>query len=115
VQAFLPSGGSPKALNASAVNPTTSNAGELAGNTIALQLNVDFSNAGFLKPGLASLKLKNTKFAGKTVSQVLAIANAVLGGAAPPAGTNVGDVNNAAKTINENYDKGTTNKGNLIP
>jgi len=115
VKTFLPSSGSPKALSASAVNPATSNAGELAGNTIALQLNVDFSNAGILKPGLANLKLKNGKFGGKTVAQVLATANAVLGGAAPPAGTNVGDVNNAAKTINENYDKGTADKGDLIP
>jgi hypothetical protein len=32
-----------------------------------------------------------------------------------PRSTSLGKVAAAVKTINENYDKGTTGKGNLIP
>ncbi len=115
VKAFLPASGTPSKLTASGTNVTTSKAGELAGQTIALKLNVDFSNAGILKPGLAALKLNTTKLAGSTVLQVLDLANRVLGGETLPSGLSYADLNTAVKTINENYDQGTTDKGKLNP
>jgi hypothetical protein len=115
VQAYLPRSGTPGALTSSATNPTSSSGGELPGQVLALRLNVDFSNAGITRTGLAALKMKSGKFIGQTVQQVLNTANAVLGGGALPSGISYADVNAACKTINENYDQGTTDKGNLIP
>jgi hypothetical protein len=118
VMNFLPAGGAPKALKASANNPTSSAAGVFAGQVLAAQLAVNFSNAGVITPGLASLKVASGHpLAGQTVSQVLAIANRVLGGdlAALPPGMSISALNNVMTRINENFDNGTTNNGFLVP
>jgi hypothetical protein len=117
ITAFLPQGGTPSILTASATNASSSSAGVFAGQVLALRLSVDFSNAGVEKPGLASLKVKSGKLAGLTVSQVLAMANAVLGGntGALPAGVSISDLNSVVDAINNNYDNGTTNNGYLVP
>jgi len=115
IQNFLPQGGNPGVLNGSASNATGSNAGVFAGQVLALQLSVDFSNKGITPTGLASLHLLPGSLAGYTVQQVLTLANAVLGGntSALPAGMSVSDLNNAVDTINNNFDGGTNNKGCL--
>ena len=61
--------------------------------------------------------MQTGKLAGLTVSQVLAMANAVLGGntGVLPAGVSISDLNNVVDTINNNYDNGTTNNGYLAP
>jgi hypothetical protein len=110
---FLPQGGTPGKLTASATNPTTSAAGVLAGQVLALQLSVDFSTKGMTQTGLANLHVVSGPLAGQTVAQVLAIANSVLGGAAPPTGMTISDVNNVIDAINNNFDGGTTNNGYL--
>jgi uncharacterized repeat protein (TIGR01451 family) len=112
---FLPAGGGAAALNASAVNPTTSSAGVLAGQELELQLSVDFSTAGIFRGGLASLKVQSGKLAGLTVGQVATMANAVLGGNSSvlPSGVSIGDLNNTIDSINSNFDGGTTDKGYL--
>ena len=114
---FLPQGGTPSILTATATNPTSSAAGVFAGQVLALRLSVDFSNTGYKKVGLATLKVQTGKLAGLTVSQVLAMANAVLGGntGVLPAGVSISDLNNVVDTINNNYDNGTTNNGYLAP
>lgn len=118
VMNFLPAGGAPKALKASANNPTSSAAGVFAGQVLAVQLAVNFSNAGVITPGLASLKVASGQpLAGQTVSQVLAIANRVLGGdlTALPSGMSISALNDVMTRINENFDNGTTNNGFLVP
>jgi hypothetical protein len=115
IKNFLPAGGTAAVLTANATNPNSSSAGVFAGQVLALRLNVDFSNAGVTKAGLASLKVKSGKLANYTVSQVLVLANAVLGGntGALPTGVTIADVNAVVDAINNNFDGGSTNNGYL--
>jgi len=108
VRNFLPQGGTPTVLTASATNPTTK-INVLAGQVLALQLSVSFSNAGITRNGLSSLTVVSGPLAGKTVAQVLALADAVLGGntAALPSGLTVSGLNDIVTAINQNYDNGT--------
>jgi len=115
IEGFLPQGGTPAQLLMSATNPTTSAAGVLAGQTLSLQLAADFSTAGVTKAGLGSLKVVSGKLAGQTVTQVLALANVVLGGntGALPAGVSISDLNAVLDSVNSNFDGGTVNGGYL--
>jgi hypothetical protein len=110
---FLPQGGTPGKLAASATNPTTSAAGVFAGQVLALQLSVDFSTKGMTPAGLGGLKVVSGPLAGQTVTQVLALANSVLAGGALPSGMSISDLNNVVDAINNNFDGGTTNNGYL--
>jgi large repetitive protein len=110
---FLPQGGTAGKLTANASNPTTSAAGVLAGQVLALQLNVDFSNKGITAAGFANLHVVSGLAAGQTVAQVLAAANTYLGGAALPAGISYADITAVIDAINNNFDNGTTNNGYL--
>jgi uncharacterized repeat protein (TIGR01451 family) len=102
IQAFLPQGGTPAALTASATNPT----GKItvfAGQVLALQLNVSFSNISVLPPGLGGFIVPGT--GGRTVSQVLADANAALGGCGlPPYVSSISQLNDIVTSINEMFD-----------
>ena len=80
--------------------------GSLAGETLALQLNVDFSKNGVTRTGLDKLFVSVGKFKNKSVAQVLQTANAVLGGGALPAGITYDDVEDTAEMINQNYQGG---------
>jgi hypothetical protein len=111
---FLPQGGTAGKLTSSATNPTTSKGGVLAGQVLALRLSVDFSTAGVTRTGLANLKLTSGKLMGQTVSNVLALANAVLGGATPPTGISISDIVSILDSINNNFDNGTVNNGYLM-
>lgn len=114
VQNFLPQGGRPVALDGPYVDPITKTTqrkphnrlGALAGETLALQLNVDFSNAGLTKVGLGSLILGSGVFKNCSVNQVLAYANKTLGGGALMTGVKYDDVEDAAELINENFEGG---------
>lgn len=114
--AFLPQGGGPNVLSMNYTNPTKTTAGELAGQVVALKLNVDFSAAGFTKSGLADLRLSKD-LAGWTVAQVLTLAQTVLGGnkGALPSGVDLNKLKDICKRINENYEKGTNDRGYLTP
>lgn len=112
IEAFLPSGGTPGALNADAVNPVApTSAGALAGHVLTLQLNVDFSAAG-ITPNeggpFGSLKVctsDNPAVAGQTISQVLAAANQALGGGALPYGmSSYSELNGLLTSLNESFD-----------
>ena len=102
VAAFLPTGGTADTLAASATNPTASNGGVLAGQLLALKLNVLKSDAG-LDPAGSSGELRNVKFAGgkfqgQTIGAFLALAERALGGdaGALPNGASLGEAADAA-------------------
>jgi hypothetical protein len=107
IEAFLPQGGTPGSLSGSAVNPTTSAAGVFAGQVLALQLNVDFGNKGALGGApIGTLVYSNpgSPLNYLTVSQILAIANSVLGGGAPPAGMTISSLNDVIDNLNSSFD-----------
>lgn len=109
VRAFLPAGGTPGALSASATNPTGSTtAGAFAGQVTALKLNVlrashpEYWPTGAIAP-LGSLVLADGPYAGYSATELLALAEEVLGGATPPAGTSVSQLNDAAARFNQAF------------
>ncbi|MGE5411839.1 MAG: SdrD B-like domain-containing protein, partial [Clostridiales bacterium] len=114
VMNFLPQGGTPGKFTANYNNATSTSAGVLAGQMVALTLNVKFNNAGVL--GDNSLKLEDLviakgTLAGKTVKELMDLTNKALGGES--VGYSFSDLNDAATSVNENFDNGTVNKGNL--
>jgi len=110
IQNFLPQGGTPGVLTATATNPTSSSAQVFAGQVLALQLSVDFSKAGITGSGLGGLYLTAGPLAGQTVAQVLAEANTALGGGALPAGiTKISDLNDVVDKINNSFDDAVAN------
>jgi choice-of-anchor A domain-containing protein/uncharacterized repeat protein (TIGR01451 family) len=114
---YLHGQGTPDKLTRNYTNPTSTESGTFGVQMVALTLNVYFDEAG--KIGTNSLQLKDLMivsgpFAGKTVSEFMAIANAALGGQdISGAGYTYSDLNNAATKINENFDNGTSNKNYL--
>jgi hypothetical protein len=101
VHGFLPSGGTPSSLTKGYTDPTKKTlANTLAGQAVALTLNVKFFN------GIANMVVKSGGFAGTSVQQMLNIANAVLGGSTAYSASSVNDVLNS---INMNYDNGGDN------
>ena len=115
VDNFLPSSGTPAALTNSSniLNPTNVN-NTLAGQVVALKLNVTFdaNNAAFSSSTIAlgNLVITNGTFAGMTVNQLLVEGNKALGGCSTYSPS---DVNAAIDMVNQNYDNGTVNNGNL--
>ncbi len=92
VTSYLPAVGTPAPLSADLIDPMSSSSGELGGNVLALQLDVDFSDANLLG-GTAGLALGDlylceltaaTALEGMTVRQVLGVANTMLGGGSGP-------------------------------
>lgn len=103
---FLPQNAPVRVLTASAVDPHSSRLSDLAGNVLALQLNVDFSDTGVTTAFFGSLHLLMGPMAGMTVRDVLTIGNKVLGGdlTALPAGVNICDLNDVIERINQNFE-----------
>jgi uncharacterized repeat protein (TIGR01451 family) len=110
VKAFLPAGKSAKALTADATNPTSTSAGVFGGQVLALQLNVDFSDAGVTGGSsgtFGDLVLKDpaSPLNGKTVRQILAIANTALGGGNVSShGVSIATLNAIADSFNQAFD-----------
>jgi hypothetical protein len=116
VQAFLPSGSTARVLNVGTLtNPTTKTYNNvLAGQAVALTLSVGFdANTNFSpsSTSLGSLVVASGTFAGKTVNQLLSIANTILGGGSSI--YTVAQITAALDTVNKNYDNGTVNLGYL--
>jgi hypothetical protein len=112
IHEFLPQGGTPAKLTYSYVNPTRQ-ISVFAGQVLALKLNVDFSAAGISRRGFGNLTVVSGELGGKTVNEVLALANSVLGGGSLPWGLTVSELNSIVSKINENFDGGTQNNGFL--
>jgi hypothetical protein len=115
IEKFLPQGGSSNVLNSSATNPTSSSAGNFAAQLLALQLAVDFSAAGVTKEGLGSLVMVSGPLAGKTVDEILELANKVIGGqtSALPSGLNISGLAGILESLIMNFHEGTVNQGLL--
>lgn len=105
VQALSTGGGKAGALTSDLVNPTKSSAGVFGWQVLALQFNVDLSNAGTLTPGFAGLTVVDAASAynGQTVAEILALANQMLGGGL--AFDNA--MNTLVTNLNESFDAGT--------
>jgi len=89
---YLPGTGTPGVLTADLVDPTSTGSGVTGGEVIALQLNVDFSDANYLT-GTAGIPFGDLvltdlafaeEFNGLTIRQFLAVANRILGGGVNP-------------------------------
>lgn len=117
IQNFLPSVGSAGALNTNYTDATSTSAGVLAGQLVALSLSVGFdaadSSFGASPASLASLKIiaGGSTFDGMTIGDFLVIANEVIGGC--NTSYTFSEVNAIATLINENFVDGTTNNGDL--
>ncbi|WP_309612800.1 T9SS type A sorting domain-containing protein [Flavobacterium sp.] len=116
VRNFLPSGTTPRALNSGAlVDPGQTYRNVLAGQLVALTLNVGFDvyDANFSSNTLllGDLSILSGPFQGMTVSQFLVVANATIGGAVT--GYSPSQVNSTASTINEYFDGGHSGSGFL--
>lgn len=109
IGAYLPAGGPSGVLNTDLVDPTSSSSGVFGGQVLTLQLNVDFSAAGLPHADdqeIGDLKLCNTgtSLDGMTLSQILAVANTVLGGGSLPSGFTVSTLNDLITDLNESFD-----------
>jgi hypothetical protein len=110
ITTFLPNGGTPGVLKKSYLNPVATEAGEFGSQVLALQFNMDASTKGFSKAGLGNLKVvAGYPLSGYTVSQVLALANKVLGGntLALPAGITVPMLTDLLSGLNGSFDNCT--------
>lgn len=107
VSNYLPAGGPGSSLTSNLLNPTSSSAGVFGGQVLALQLNVSFSQASVTQSGFGSLKLKDTgtPLDGLTVTQVLAMANELLGGGTV-SGVTIAMMNPIVTNLNESFDNG---------
>jgi hypothetical protein len=117
VEAFLPAGSTPGVLTSDLDNPTTTPAGVLAGQILALRLNREYSCAGIftilglIEPGPCYgsfiIPSKCGKFAGMTVDEFLAIADQAVGGdpsVLVPYTASLSDLNSTATCLNELHD-----------
>ncbi|KAB2846970.1 MAG: choice-of-anchor A family protein [Melioribacteraceae bacterium] len=114
VKDFLPQGSTPLALTQNYVDPGSSNISILAGQVVALAMNVYFDQAGKIgtnSTDLGNLVIESGTFAGKSVFEFLEIAETALGGG--NTGYSLSAINDAATAINENFNDGNTNHGYL--
>lgn len=101
---YLPSAGPPGSLTFDVLNPLTTSAGELGGQVLALQLNVDFSATFGNSVALGNLRICNfgavPSLNGVTVGEFLASASWLLGGGGgsigPATATSVASLINGA-------------------
>jgi hypothetical protein len=113
LEAYLPQTGPAGALDATLNDPETSGSGKFGGDVVALKLNVDFSDAGFIT-GSAGLKFGDlticnsgvTALNGASVRQFLAAANQLLGGGTSTYGT-ISDLQPIAFSLNGAFLDGT--------
>ncbi|HXH02703.1 MAG TPA: hypothetical protein VNN09_05215 [Candidatus Competibacteraceae bacterium] len=118
IDQFLPAGGTPGILAQNYLNPTSTSAGVLAGQVVALTLSVgfdlndpDFSSSSTNLKDLVVVAVGNACY-GLTVAQVLEIANKVLGGDTTT-GFSPSTINGCVTKINENYVDGAIDNGYL--
>ena len=133
VEAFLPAGKTPSILTADATDPTSSSAGVFAGQLLSATLNVAFDDAGALDDCKSRTDLKvgdlvfingvDADLLGWSVRDLLDLANQAISGELGSGdldldGDGVGDVSisdlsDALDVLNNNFDDGTSNNGNL--
>ena len=110
VLAYLPAMGPPGPLNGNVLDPITTAAGTFGGDVLALQFNVDFSDArvqGTLAPPFGDLVLCNVgtlPLNGMTVHQFLAVVNTLLAGGSSP--FSIADLGPITEQLNGAFDGG---------
>ena len=109
VRSFLPSNAAPRALNQGTMSNPSNSAydNELAAQVVTTMLNIAFGkNADFSSTNLSieDLYITSGEMEGMKVSQVLKVANTMLGGGTTKYSFN--DVNEALIAINGNYEEG---------
>ena len=116
IQEFLPQSNPTRTLFRCLTNPGKK-ISFLAGQVLALALNVQFSYVGITKPGLGQLMVIRGPLTGRTVDQVLTIGNCVLSGQTTTAcgapGLTLKQVNKALRMINRNFPGGTKHRNVL--
>jgi hypothetical protein len=117
VQAFLPSGTNARVLNPGhLVDPGQSYRNVFAGQLVAAKLSVGFDahdpNFGAATGLLGNAVVVSGPFAGMTVSQIIAIADQVIGGCSNAYSPQ--HLNNVLDAINNNYVDGTQDHGFLL-
>ena len=116
VKSFLPQGGTASTFTQNYSNPSSTSAGVLAGQLVALKLSVKYDEAGYIGTNpinLGELEILSGPFSGYSVNQFLALAEQAIGGGSLN-GFTLNQFNDAATAINENFDNGTVDKGYLI-
>ncbi len=109
IESYLPAGGQAGVLDACLNDPSTSHSGNLGGEVLALELNVDFSAAGVTEgPGglFGSLNLcgSGTSLDGMSISEILAAANKALGNGGMPTGFDPNSLSNLIHQLNLSFD-----------
>jgi hypothetical protein len=112
---YLPGSGQPGPLTADLVDPTSTAAGIFAGAVLALRLNVDLADAGYLL-GTTGVRIGDLVLCGvspggidgMTVRAFLALANGALGGG--PSLFGIGDLSALAGNINGAFFDGTVTR-----
>ena len=132
VAAFLPEGSTRQAFDHDALDPTGSEAGVLSGQLVAAKLNLAFDGAGAfdIYKSQTAVHLADLVFVsavhplllGKTVGEVVALADVAISGALPMPtdldGDLLGDVSfadlsAALGVLNQNFDNGDVNQAHL--
>jgi hypothetical protein len=120
IQTFLPQYGTPSYLTANLTDPGappypqnwSTSAAQFAGEVVALQLNVDLSDAAVMPQnsseiyGNRTVKNTGTSFDGMSVRNVLGISNCLLGSTVNCSGYNssdIGTLNGVLEKLNLNY------------
>jgi hypothetical protein len=114
ITSYLVASGTSAPLNADFDDPTATTSGQFGGEVVALRLNVDFSDAGFMTGNLNSpfggLLLNNLttipELNGKSVRHVLSIADTLLSGGTAAVGFSLEFVNVLAE-LNAAFLNGT--------
>jgi hypothetical protein len=123
VEDFLPAGGTAGPLTGDLVDPTSTPAGVLAGQILALRLGREYSCAGVFNIALksdagclGSMMVPEScrgKFGALTIDEFLAVADQAVAGVASaldPYGASYSDLNETATCINEYYDECSLNE-----
>jgi len=114
IESYLPTSGVDGALDSNLFDPPTSSSAVFGGDVLALQLNVDFSDAGITlgTSGIpfGDLLIANDTvfpaFNGMTVREILADANTDLGGG--DSSFSLGELEDIIPTLNFAFDDGGT-------
>ena len=105
VTIFLPAGGTPAALQGQYINPASTPAGVLAGQTLALKLNILASPQEVCGYSLSDLVVVDGPCENKSVSDVVSLADQALAGMTVP--LSYLDISKCAEGINLNFEKGS--------
>ncbi|HEV8038277.1 MAG TPA: PEP-CTERM sorting domain-containing protein [Bryobacteraceae bacterium] len=116
VLVYQPSVGPYAPLNSSVLDPVTTSSGAFGGDVLALEFNVDFSDAGFL-PATSGIPFGNLllegfstlpQLDGLTVRQFLGDMNTLLGGGSTI--VSIDDLGTIVNELNSSFSSGTPNQ-----